>query len=96
MTRAHAAPSNQQVLTRLATDCAHLVNVRLGGEFRGFLAYVELHAAHLLLYSGHHGQGWCAPLGVLFVQLCCVVSTIALRSWVLGYAACYATYLSTE
>jgi hypothetical protein len=68
----------------------------LGGEFRGFLAYaVEVHAAHLLDYLGHHGQGWCAPLGVLFVQVLrrlnhCIEFLDPL------VAVCYATYPSIE
>jgi hypothetical protein len=45
--------------------CAHLVDVRLGGEYRSSLG----HSAHLCFYSGHHVHRWCTTLGVLFVQL---------------------------
>jgi hypothetical protein len=71
------------------------VDVRLGGEYRGFLGYVEVHAAHLLAYSGHHGHGWYATLGVLFVQL---LRRLDHRIEFLDHliAVCCATYLSIE
>jgi hypothetical protein len=61
VTRVYAAPSKQQFSTRLATVHIYLVNVGLGGASRGFLGYVEVHAAHLLVHPGHHsraGFGW--------------------------------------
>jgi hypothetical protein len=69
--------------------------MRLGGEYRGFLAYVEVHAAHLLAYSCHHGHGWHTTLGVSFVQL---LRRLDHRIEFLGplVAVCCAAYLSLE